>query len=247
METEDNTPQQQQEEGETDTGGGKKCSSKSDSLFLLPDSSREAQRREAQCKLYELQCELEKPKMEAEDDSEESDVAENFCRSKCRMVYQQCPIKAEKFPGKCFNRWELWVKHYKSVVKAIGGSDMQAIEALPACLKSWAIEEFETVPSHYVEKVLGEKTPHFEALLAVLEPKMQRYRSNRAARSEFKAVKQMENESLKDYFRRVRYLGDLALSEKSLTERDQDLRDQFLEGLFVFRLQQNVYEDFLVN
>ena len=72
---------------------------------------------------------------------------------------------------------------------------------------------------------------------------MQQYRSKRAARSEFKAVKQMENERLKDYFRRVRYLGDLALSEKSVTERDQDLRDQFLNGLFDFRLQQKLYED----
>ena len=75
---------------------------------------------------------------------------------------------------------------------------MQAIEALPACLTSWAVEEFETVPRHYVEKVLGEKTPQLDALLEVLEPKMQQYRSQRAARSEFKAVKQMENESLKD-------------------------------------------------
>ena len=89
----------------------------------------------------------------------------------------------------------------------------------------------------------GEETPQFKALLAVLKPKMQQYRSKRAARSEFKAVKQMENESLKDYFLRVRYLGDLELSEKSLTERDQDLRDQFLEGLFDSRLQQKLYED----
>ena len=72
---------------------------------------------------------------------------------------------------------------------------------------------------------------------------MQQYRSKRATRSEFKAVKQMENESLKDYFRRVRYLRDLALSEKSVTERDQDLRDQFLDGLFDFRLQQKLYEE----
>ena len=38
-------------------------------------------------------------------------------------------------------------------------------------------------------------------------------------------------------------MGDLALSEKSLTKRDQDLRDQFLEGLFDFLLQQELYED----
>ena len=72
---------------------------------------------------------------------------------------------------------------------------------------------------------------------------MQQYRRERTARSEFKAVKQMENESLKDYFRRVRYLGDLALSEKSLTERDQDLRDQLLDGLSDLRLQQKLFED----
>ena len=240
---EDNTPQQQQDEGDADTGGKKKCSSKSDSSLLLSDSSRKAQRREARCKLYEIQCELEKLKMESEDDSEKSDVEEKFCRSKPRAIYEECPIKPEKFPGKCFNCWDLWVKHYKSVVKANGWSDMQAIEALPACLTSWAIEEFETVPRHFVEKALGEKTPQFDALLAVLEPKMQQYRSKRAAGSEFKAVKQMENESLKDYFRRVRYLGDLALSEKSHTERDQDLHDQFLDGLFDLRLQQKLYED----
>ena len=166
-----------------------------------------------------------------------------LCRSESTPVYQECPIKPKKFPGMLFSRWELWVKHYKSVVKANGWSDMQAIEALPACLTSWAVEDFETVHRHYNEKILGEKTPQFDALLAVLEPKMQQYRSKRAARSEFKAVKQMENESLKDFFRRVRYLGDLALSEKSLAEKDQDLRGQFLEGLFDFRLQQKLYED----
>ena len=120
---------------------------------------------------------------------------------------------------------------------------MQAIEALPACLTSWAVEEFETQHHQYVEKVLGEKRPQFDALLEVLEPKMQQYRSKRAALSEFKAVKQVGKGSMKDFFRRVRYLGDLALSEKSLTESDKDLRDKFLEGLFDFRLQQKLYED----
>ena len=120
---------------------------------------------------------------------------------------------------------------------------MQAIESLPACLTSWADEEFGTVPRHYVQKVLVKKSPQFDALLEVLEPKMQQYRSKRAARSEFKAVKQWENENLKDFFRRVLYLGDVALSKKSPTERDQDLRDQFLDGLFDFRLQQKLNED----
>ena len=96
---EGNTPEQQQEEGDADTGGKKKCSSKSHSSFPLSDSSKKAERREAEWKLYELQCELEKLKLEAEDDSEESDFAENICRRKSRTVYQEGPIKPEKFPG----------------------------------------------------------------------------------------------------------------------------------------------------
>ena len=175
-------------------------------------------------------------------DSDESIFAEplGVRQRKTKAVYEKSPIKPEKFPGKDFNRWELWVKHYKSVAKANGWTDQQAIAALPACLTSWAVEEFETVPRKYIEKVPGEDAPIFETLLEVLKPKMQQYRSPRATRSEFKSVRQNENESLKEYFRRVRYLGDLALCEKTLEEKDKDLRDQFLEGLFDSRLQQKL-------
>ena len=72
---------------------------------------------------------------------------------------------------------------------------------------------------------------------------MQQYRSPRATRSAFKSNRQKENEPLKEYFRRVRYLGELALCEKTLEEKDKDLRDQFLEGLFDSRFQQKLYED----
>ena len=59
-------------------------------------------------------------------------------------------------------------------------------------------------------------TPHgFDELLEILKPKMQQYRSQRAKRSEFKAVKQWENEDLRDYSRRVRQLADIAFPEKN--------------------------------
>ena len=132
------------------------------------------------------------------------------------------------------------MKHYKSVAKANGWTDQQAIAALPACLTSCAVEEFKAVPRKYTEKVPGEEAPIFETLLEVLKPKMQQYRSPRATRSEFKSVRNNKNEYLKEYFRRVRYLGDLALCEKTLEEKDKDLRDQFLERLFDSRLQQKM-------
>ena len=178
-------------------------------------------------------------------DSDESIFAEpmGVRQWKTKAVYENFPIKPEKFPGKDFNRWELWVKHYKSVAKANGWTDQQAIAALPAILTFWAVEEFETVPCKCIEKVPGEEVPIFETLLEILKPKMQQYRSPRATRSEFKSVRQNENESLKEYFRRVRYLDDLALCGKTLEEKGKDLRDQFLERLFDSRLQQKLYED----
>ena len=128
--------------------------------------------------------------------SDESIFAEplGVRQRKTKAVYEKSPIKPEKFPGKDFNRWELWVEHYKSVAKANGWTDQQAIAALPACLTSWAVEEFETVPRKYIEKVPGEEAPIFETLLEVHKPKMQQYRIPRATRSEFKSVRQNENE-----------------------------------------------------
>ena len=148
-------------------------------------------------------------------DGDESTIAKplGVRQRKTKAVYERSPIKPEKFPGKDFNRWELWVKHYKSVAKANGWTDQQAIVALAACLTSWAVEEFETVPRKYIEKVPGEEAPIFETLLEILQPKMQLCRSPRATRSEFISVRQNENESLKENFRRVRYVRDLALSE----------------------------------
>ena len=71
-------------------------------------------------------------------DSEESIFAEplGVRQRKTKAVYEKFPIKPEKFPGEDFNRWELWVKHYKSVAKANGWTDQQAIAALPACFLS---------------------------------------------------------------------------------------------------------------
>ena len=102
------------------------------------------------------------------DDSTLTEVAGER-RKKSKAVYEKSPIKPERFPGKDFKRWELWVKHYNSVAKANGWSDQQAIAALLACLTSWVVEEFETVPRKYIEKLPGEPSPTFSFLLEVLK------------------------------------------------------------------------------
>ena len=41
-------------------------------------------------------------------------------RKKSKAVYEKSPIKLKRFPSNNFNRWELWVKHCKSVAKTNG-------------------------------------------------------------------------------------------------------------------------------
>ena len=117
-------------------------------------------------------------------DSDDSFFAENLGvrQPKTKAVDEKSPINLEKFPGADFNRWDLWVKHYKSVAKN-GWTDQQTIEALPVCLTLWAVEGFDTVPLNYIEKVPGEAATICETLLEFLKPKMQQYRSPRATRS----------------------------------------------------------------
>ena len=99
---------------------------------------------------------------------------------------------------------------------------------MPTCLTSWAIEELETVPRKYVAKEPGCCASRFAELLEILKPKMQEYRSQKATRSEFKAVKQLENEDLREFSRRVRRLADIAFPEKPFREREREMRDQFI-------------------
>ena len=125
---------------------------------------------------------------------------------KTKAVYAKSPIKPEKFSGEDFNRRELCVKQYKSVPNANSWTNQQAKASFSACLTSCTVEEFETVPQKFVEKVQEEAVPIFETLLEILKPKMQQYRSPRETRSEFKSVRQNKNESVKEYFTCVRYL-----------------------------------------
>ena len=226
------------------TGGSKPLLSKSTkfSFVGLADTEKEC-KRNAYRRLKEMEKEMKRFKIEADLHSDDSLVLENESKKRQKPLYEKSPLKAEKFPCEDYNRWESWVKHFKAVAKTNGWNDSQKIAAMPTCLTSWAIEEFETVPQRYIEKEPGSYPPRFDELREILKPKMQQYRSQRATWSEFKAVKQWENEDLRDYSRRVRQLTVIAFPEKPLRERERDMRDQFLEGIFDLRIQINLYED----
>ena len=85
-------------------------------------------------------------------DSENSDFSDTEVRPRKKAVYQEIPIKPEKFRSKDFDRWDSWVKHFRSIVNVNGWTDSQAIVTLTTFYRSWAFEELERVLSRYVEK-----------------------------------------------------------------------------------------------
>ena len=187
------------------TGGSKPLLSKSTKISFTGMAEAAKERKQTDYKRKkEMEKELKRFKFEEELDSDNSMVLENESRKRQKPLYEKSPIKPEKFNSKDYTRWENWVKHFKAVAKANGWNDSQKIAAMPICLTSWAIEEFETVPKRYIEKEPGSYPPRFDELLEILKPKMQQYCSQRAPRLEFKPIKQWENEDLRDYSRRVR-------------------------------------------
>ena len=226
------------------TGGSRPPTCESTSFSFLGSAvpAKEC-KKEAYKRLKEMEKDLKRYRFEDELVSDDSLVHENETKRRQKPLYEKSLIKPEKFPSKDYNRWKNWVKHFQAVAKASGWKDSQKIAAVPTCLTSWAIEEFETVPRRFIEKELGCYSPWFDELLQILKPKMQQYHSQRTTRSEFKAVKQSENEDLREPSRRVRHRADIAFPEKPLREREKDMRDQFIEGLFDSRIQTKLYED----
>ena len=225
MSADDETEQQQSPNAEEDhpgthspvKGGSKPPTCKSTSFSLIGSAAMTKERKQdAYRRKRDLEKEKKRIKLEEDLDSDDSLAPENESRRKQKPLYEKSPFKPEKFPSKDYNRWENWVKYFMAVAKANGWNDSQKIAAMPTCLTSWAIEKFETVPRRYITKEPGCYHPRFDELLEVLKPKVQQYRSQRATRSEFKAVKQWENEDLREYSRRVRYLADIAFAEKPL-------------------------------
>ena len=138
------------------TGGSKSLLSKSTKLSFvgLADAAKE-RKQTAYKRMKEMEKDIKRFKIEEELYSDDSLVLENESKRRQKPLYEKSPIKPEKVPSKDYNRWENWIKHFKAVAKANGWNDGQKIAAMPTCLTSWAIEEFETIPRRYIEKEPG--------------------------------------------------------------------------------------------
>ena len=118
---------------------------------------------------------------------------------------------------------------------------------LPTCLTGWALDKFTSMPAHFREKVDGFEEPTLDRMLAELEQRLMPFQTQSAARAEFKNLMQEEGEGLRDFARRVRYLGEVANTNLAAQARDDMNREQFTDGLCDFELQELLLREDLEN
>ena len=147
-------------------------------------------------------------------------------------------IRPDRFPSTSYQNWADWRKHFAWVADANRWDDEQARMVLPTCLTGWALDEFTSMPAHFREEVDGFDEPTLGRMLAELDQRMMPFQTRSAARAEFKNLMQEEGEGLREFARRVRSLGEIANTNLGAQARDDMNREQFIDGLGDFELQE---------
>ena len=140
-------------------------------------------------------------------------------------------VRPDRVPSDAFPNWVQWKLHFVAVAEATRWTDIQAINALPVCLNGHALDKIVATPTELKQPVNGEPYPTLRALFEHLYRVLGVMRNDRSGRYEFKALAQKEGESLREVARRVRSIGSLVFAHRDVDERDERLREQFLEGL----------------
>ena len=138
-------------------------------------------------------------------------------------------LHPERFPSKDYPSWRMWQQHFRSVCRANGWSDAKSLQVLADSLSGWATDEIHSAPE-ICQNDLAE-------MLQFLKGRLSPYRNERISRGEFKNLYQGAEETLSEFARKIRNVGNRAYPEVPVNQRDQFLREQFIEGLYDMDVQ----------
>lgn len=136
-----------------------------------------------------------------------------------------------RYPSKDFDSFERWVRHFEAMATANGWDDERQRRILPTCLNNFALDEYFNLPTQYREQVNGQPAPTIQRLVGALNSRIGDFPSGRSARAEFKALQQKETESIQEFSRRVRKLGEAANGHLGAEGKQEANKDAFMDGL----------------
>ena len=141
------------------------------------------------------------------------------------------PSHTPPIPSRDFESFERWVRHFESMSNANNWDDQRQREVLPTCLNSYALDEYYNLPNHYFQQVQGQPAPTIARVLNALNNRIGDFPNARSARTEFKNLQQLESESIQEFSRRVRKLGEAANAHLDVAGRQEANKDAFVDGL----------------
>ena len=115
-----------------------------------------------------------------------------------------------RYPSRNFESFERLVRHLKSMSDANNWDDQRQREVLPTCLNSYTLDEYYNLPNQYFQQVQGQPAPTIAKVLNALNNRIGDFPNARSARTEIKNLQHLESESIQEFSRRVRKLGEAA-------------------------------------
>ena len=148
-----------------------------------------------------------------------------------QIVVAAPPLTPLRYPSKDFNCLERWIRHFEAMAQANNWDDARQRAVLPTCLNNYALDEYYNLPNQYLIQVQGQPAPTIERVLNALNNRIGDFPNARSARTEFKNLQQNEGESIQEFSRRVRKLGEAANAHLNATGRQEANKDAFIDGL----------------
>ena len=109
--------------------------------------------------------------------------------------------------------------------------DQRQREVLPTCLNSYTLDEYYNLPNHYFQQVQGQPATTIARVLNALNNRIGDFPNVESARTEFKNLQNLELESIQEFSRRVRRLGEAANAHSDVAGRQEANQGAFVDGL----------------
>ena len=148
-----------------------------------------------------------------------------------RIVVAPPPLTPLRYPSKDFDCFERWIRHFEAVSLANNWNDEPQRQVLPICPNNYALDEYYNLPNYSFQQVQGHPAPTIERVLNALNNRIGDFQNAKSARTEFKNLQQNEGESIQEFSRRVRKLGEAANAHLNPAGRQEANKDAFIDGL----------------
>ena len=156
---------------------------------------------------------------------------QNHANNQQKIVVASPLLSPLRYPSRDFEIFERWVQHFESMSNANNWDDQRQREVLPTSLNSYALDKYYNLPNHFFQQVQRQPAPTIARVLNALNNRIGGFPKARSAGTEFKNLQQLESESIQEFSRRVRKLGEAANAHFGVAGRQEANKDAFMDGL----------------